>query len=110
MITALYQWEATSPHALLGWYCILVFSILSFVIFLLGKNTVDHPVRTRFIGVTIANMMLKMFISIVIVLVYYKLRSPGDPYFIVPFIIIYIIYTIFETRFLLKLADQKKAR
>lgn len=103
-------WELTAPHASLGWFSILLFSILSLIIYILGKRTVDHQIRTRFISVTIANMMLKMFFSMAIVLVYYKMKSPESPYFIIPFIFIYVIYTIFETRILLKLADQKKER
>lgn len=110
IVIGLSYWAQTGPYSQLGWFSILMFSCLSGVVFLLGKKTVDHPVRTRFIGVTIANMMLKMFFSIALILVYYKWKGPQSPYFILPFIIIYLIYTIFETKFLLNLANQKKER
>lgn len=110
IVFGLSYWDQTKPFISLGWLSIVMFSGLSLIIFFLGKKTVDHTVRTRFIGVTIANMMFKMFFSIALILIYYKLKEPQSPYFILPFLIIYLIYTIFETRFLLQLADQKKER
>jgi hypothetical protein len=92
----------------LGIITLILFIILSVGIFILGKRRIQDPVRTRFISLTIANMMLKMVFSIGLVLVYYKLKNPEVSLFILPFLTIYIIFTIFETRFLLIMVNDKK--
>ena len=45
----------------------------------------------------------KMFLAILVILGYSLLAQPPDKLFIIPFFAIYLIYTIFETYFMMKL-------
>jgi hypothetical protein len=92
----------------LGFYSFFIFLILSIIVFRIAKRIVNHPNRTKFISFIISNMLLKMVITVAIVLVYFKIMKPASKYFIVPFLTIYLIFTIFETYFLLKVANEKQ--
>jgi hypothetical protein len=52
-------------------------------------------------------MLVKMVFSIVLLLVYKEVKQPLDGKFILPFLTIYLIFTIFETWFMVRLADEK---
>jgi hypothetical protein len=56
------------------------------------------------------NVMFKIIACFGVVGVYYKLYKPTDKYFLLPFLLVYLIFTIFETYFLLKQSDRKKGK
>jgi UDP-N-acetylmuramyl pentapeptide phosphotransferase/UDP-N-acetylglucosamine-1-phosphate transferase len=106
MVTMVYLLPDISPYVDLGIISWALFSFLCVVLFFIADKVVNHPERTKFISLTIANMMLKMMVSIGLVWTYYMVKKPQSGLFIVPFLLVYGIFTIFETRFLLQIADQ----
>jgi len=107
LLIFLYLFPGISGFLDLGFITWALFSVLSVFLFLIADKAVFHPERTRFISVTIANMLIKMVFSIGLVLSYYTLKKPVNGLFILPFLLVYGIFTIFETRFLLQIANQK---
>ncbi len=81
-------------------FALAFFISLSFVVFKLGEKAVKSSNKYSYINLIISNMMVKMFFSFIIVLVYAKLTSPENKYFVVPFMFIYLIFTAFETYFM----------
>lgn len=108
IVTMVYLLPGISPYLDLGIISWVLFSFLSVVLFYIADKVVNHPERTKFIGLTIANMLVKMTVSIGLIWIYYVLKKPQSGLFIVPFLLVYGIFTIFETRFLLQIANQKK--
>lgn len=60
-----------------------------------------------FIGLTMTNTLLKMVASILILVIYKLQNDDVKPYFVIPFLIIYLFFTIFETAVMLRLANKK---
>lgn len=57
------------------------------------------------IRVTIGSFIVKFVFSILIILIYYLAVEPSDKKFILPFFVLYILYTVAETAIILKLAN-----
>lgn len=100
------EFEAYQPYKWVGIISILFFVFLSAALYFILRKFVYHPDRQLFISGTIGNMFLKMVLSITLLLVYYYVSAPQDGLFVVPFLIVYVIFTIFETIFMVRLADE----
>jgi len=103
------QFDGMAQHIVFGISTTLIFFVFSVIIYVAANVSVNNPNRTRFIGLTITNMLAKMLVSVAVVLIYHKVNNPSNTFFIVPFLLIYIIFTIFETHFLLQIANHKKS-
>jgi len=87
-------------------YAILAFSLLSYLMFYLGNMAAKSSNKYMFNNIIIGNMILKMFLCVIIVMVYKNIYQIESRAFLLPFLVIYLAYTIFETYFLTKLAKQ----
>ncbi len=85
-------------------YAITAFFMLSYLMFYLGTKAAKSQNKYTFNNIIVGNMILKMFMCVVIVLVYKNIYEIQSRAFLFPFLIIYLSYTIFETYFLTKLA------
>ncbi len=92
------------------WYSLLMFTILSIGLYYFLNLSVRSPNKQMFISVTIANTLIKMVCSIGLLFAYKKMNNPADGNFIFPFLAIYLVFTIFETWFMVKMADEKPAK
>ena len=90
----------------LGVIGLVFFVLLSIFVYQLSKRMAKSQDLNAFTRLIMYNMMIKLFMSIFIVLIYYKVVEPSERLFILPFIIIYLIFTIFEAIFLSKQARQ----
>ena len=65
--------------------------------------------KNAFTSVILMTTMAKMFLAILIIVIYVKVFEPDSRMFVFPFLGIYLIYTIFETYFMMK-ANQGVSR
>ena len=86
------------------WMSIVFFFLLSIVMFFLGKKAAVSKNKYAFTNINIGFTGGKLFLSTILLVIYYKIASPEDNFFIVPFFIVYLVYTAFETNFMLKLS------
>ena len=85
----------------------LTFMFISSVLFVIAiRNSFKSTNKMAFIQVTMANVFLKIIGILVIVVVYYKIYKPESKIIIIPFLLIYAIFTIFETVFTYKIAKE----
>ena len=91
----------------IAYYAVPSFTILSLVIFFLTEHLDKQDNKGMLLNLVIINVMFKFLIAIGVVMVYHKLRDPEDGIFILPFIIIYVVFTIFETYFMSVQAKSK---
>ena len=83
----------------------LVFMVLSVVLlFELSKRTVNSKNKYAFIQLVIASVLFKIIVALAIIVAYMKISVPENKYFALPFIGIYLIFSIFETAVLYKVA------
>jgi hypothetical protein len=80
--------------------------LLSIFVFKLSLKVAESKDLNAFTRLIMYNLMIKLFMSIFIVLIYYKVVEPTERLFILPFIVIYLIFTIFEAMFLSRQARQ----
>lgn len=96
-----------APYVDISYWAISAFTVLSIIVYILTTIFEKHKMDGQLTGLVLLNVLLKFLISIGLVVAYYKLASPEDGIFVVPFIIVYVIFTIFETYFMNELAKSK---
>ncbi len=87
-------------------YAISVFVLLSGSMYYFGSKAATSKNKYTFNNLIIGNMILKMFLCVLIILIYKKVYQIESRGFLIPFLVIYLSYTIFETYFLTKLAKK----
>lgn len=91
----------------IAYYAIPSFTLLSIAIYFLTEYLEKQPNKGMLLNLVIINVMFKFLIAIGVVMIYHKLRDPEDGIFVLPFIIVYVIFTIFETYFMSLQAKSK---
>ncbi len=100
--------EAQKNNVYVSVYSISMFTVLSLLLYLFLYKSVKSPNKQLFISITLMNMLIKMTCSIVLLLIYKANYHPVNGKFIIPFLLVYLFFTIFETYFMVNLADQKQ--
>ena len=80
------------------------FVIGSFFLHIIAQLATKSKDKFSFSRVTMANTFLKLFVLVLLVVIYKTKNDDKSIDFVWPFILCYVIFTIFETRFLMKLA------
>ena len=91
----------------IAYYAIPAFTILCVTIYFLTEFLEKQPNKGMLLNLVIMNVMFKFLIALAVVMIYHKLREPKDGIFVLPFIIVYVVFTIFETYFMSLQAKSK---
>ncbi len=102
------QFVALRPHVLIGWWTLTLFSSFSIMLFMWGKNAIESHNKYLFSTLTLASVLIKMLLGLALVIVYKKIKMPTTNAFVVPFFLIYVAFTIFETWFMVRLTKPKE--
>ena len=89
--------------------CIAVFLAINIAAYYLGKGAAESSSKYRFIHLMMILIIVKMFICVALVLFYVKIGQPSTKLFVIPFLLIYLTFTIFEIHVLQKLAKVQPA-
>lgn len=92
-----------SPYTLLSYSGFIFFNLLSLAAYYLGKKSLNSSNKFLFNNLVILNVMTKMLVSVAIIVIYQRTTHPETNWFVLPFLVLYLIYTIFETYILTKL-------
>lgn len=82
---------------------LIFFNLLSIVVFHLGLRMIKSRNKNDFSRLVLGFTGFKMMLSIAVVFIYQSVAEPTDRWFVIPFLLIYVVYTIFETYFLMRL-------
>lgn len=85
---------------------ICTFVPLSIIIFLRGVKLYRQEDKSSFISWVMAATLIKLFASLVILIIFARITQPGSNYFIAPFFIFYLLFFIFETGILMRLTKK----
>ena len=91
-----------SEHNLLMYLSIGFFTALAIGVFHLSERAAKMNSRNFFMQIVMINTMVKMFGSVALVIGYFTITKPSTNKFIVPFLIVYVLYTIFDAYFMMK--------
>jgi len=87
---------------------LVLFILFTVLVFFLGQKTSKGKSGNLFLYIIMINIFFKLLGSFALVFLYVELKSPESKMFIIPFLIIYFVFTIFETYFLSLQAQESK--
>lgn len=90
-----------------GWGCLSFFALLTIAMFYTGYNAAHSSNKNDFTNVAMGFSGGKIFLSAMIILIYVELAAPASKFFILPFFALYLVYTVFEVYFMMKLGRMK---
>lgn len=103
MIVLMGMVPALKPFTDLSWVTCSFFVIVSIIMFFFGYRAALSDSKYAFSNIIIGFMMGKMMLTIALVLGYNNYMQPSTKLFLLPFFMVYLIYTVFETHFMMKL-------
>ncbi len=105
LIFAARYWPLIADYQDIGWISIVFFILWSAVMFF-SIHKKDNSKPNTFINAVMVFTMGKLMLSAILIIVYFKIANPPSKIFILPFFVIYVVYTIFETRFMMKIGKK----
>jgi len=82
----------------------LVFFIFTISVYHIGLKVVDNPNKNLFSGVAITSIIIKLILILGFLFTYQAIKGPIAKHYLLPFILIYLVYTVFETMVMMRLA------
>lgn len=89
------------------WWSLGIFIPLSMAMFFGGQLAAKSADKYFFSNLIMPFTFIKMFFSVAGLVVYKKLYHPDTKYFLLPFFVVYFVFTIFETYFMVKIGNKK---
>ena len=99
--------EPFAPYFYLSVAVQVFFIFFSVLMFEVGKIALQNENKNLFTSLVIGFTFGKMLLAVLIVIVYAKAFAPESQLFVAPFFLVYLIYTIFETSFMMRLGNPK---
>lgn len=81
-----------------------MFTIYTIGLYFLSTLSMKSPNKSMFTAVHIGTIFFKMVLTIAIALMYKRNYGPESRYYILPFIMIYVAYTAYETYMMMKVS------
>jgi hypothetical protein len=100
-----HQGTVLQPHAPLAWISLAFFIGLSIFMYFVGKKAALSENKNNFTNAFLIFLMLKLFLCASLMIGYLKMTAPDTKLFVLPFFVLYIIYTTFEVFFLIRLGQ-----
>lgn len=96
-----------STYQQLSWLSILLFVMISMTMYYLGRWAIEHSNKHLFTSLLYGFMGGKMLLSVILIYVYNLMAQPETKLFILPFFLVYVFYTVFESYFLIKINNMQ---
>ena len=97
-------------HQIFSWISLGFFLFFTIGVYFLAERAAHSPNLNNFSSVIFGVIFMKMAFIVIMVLIYKKIMDPVSPWFLVPFFLIYVVFTIFEVYFMTKLARINPAK
>lgn len=107
LLAVIYAFMPFQPYWALGVISVLLFLGLTVAMFYFGKQAAASQNRNHFTTLILGVTVVKMFVSIGVVFLYFSIVRPSSRMFVVPFLMVYFIYTVYETYMLMILSKEK---
>ncbi len=83
--------------------CTGFFTLLSAGVYFMAAKAAISKDKNAFTRLIMVFTFVKLFFTLILVIVYHRLAHPDSLFFLIPFFLVYIAYTVFETVYLTKL-------
>ena len=78
----------------------LFFVVFCIFIYWMGQRSTQSRAGEYFLYIIVINVFVKLIASFLMVFIYAKYAEPDNKWFVIPFLIVYLVFTVFETYFL----------
>ncbi len=107
LLVIIHVFQQFSPYKVVSAVSLVFFAILSLVMYFAAEKSALSNDKNAFTRLVMIFTFLKMFLTGALVIGYHRIFKPADSFFLIPFFLIYIVYTGFETAFMSKLGKIK---
>ena len=94
------------PHVQMTVVSILFFAAVCTGLYFAAANALNSTSKVAFNGVMLGSVFGKMVLAVVVLLLYQQSVQPPNQWFVGIFLLIYVVYTVFEVQFMTRLAKQ----
>ncbi|MEY3240572.1 MAG: hypothetical protein RIR11_2010 [Bacteroidota bacterium] len=99
--------ENMQQHWIFSISILAVFVLLSIGLFFAGKSSARSSNKMAFNGLISGSTFGKMFLAVGLLFVYQESAKPTNQWFVALFLLIYVIFTVYEVWFLTRIAREK---
>jgi hypothetical protein len=96
-------------HQTLYWIALLAYFAITLLFFIIGRKLAVDPNANAFTLFAMGAGFAKLALTMAVLVGYLKFADPASKYFILPFIMVYLVFTVFETYVLMKVGKAKPA-
>lgn len=96
-----------APFQAFSYLSCISFILFSVLMYFLAFRATSSSDKNLFLQQVLLTTSLKMVLCIFVIVGYFKLAEPSSKMYAIPFLIVYLIFTIFETYFMMKLSKVK---
>ena len=86
-----------------AWICFAFFTLLTFLTIYITSISVKASNKVKGTNMILGAMGIKFLFSMFLILAYILAVRPDDARFILPFFVLYILFTVIETKYLLQI-------
>ncbi len=93
-----------------GWFmvaAVALFVLVCIGLFFAGKSAAGSTSKLAFNNLVSASVFGKMVLALAVLFVYQQTTKPSNQWFVGIFLLVYVVYTVFEIWFMTKLARHK---
>ena len=90
-----------------AWICYVFFTLLTFLTLYITSLSQKASTPVKGTYMILGAMGIKFLFSMFLILAYLLAVRPDNPRFILPFFILYLVFTVVETRYLLMMTKGK---
>ncbi len=105
--TSFYFSTALGSHLNISILFFVAFNLFVIVSYHLACKVIQSEDKNNYSSLIIALIGAKFLVCVPMVVGYAKIYEPTDSYYLIPFLVLYIIYSIFEFRILSTIGYQK---
>jgi hypothetical protein len=96
-----------APFQAFSYLSCISFVLFSAMMYFLAARAAVSSDKNLFLQQVLLTTSAKMALCIFVIVGYFKLAEPSSKMYAIPFLIVYLIFTIFETYFMMKLSKVK---
>lgn len=85
-----------------------IFVVFTIIVYHIGLRAVSKPNKNLFTGVAIISIFMKLVFILAFLFTYQGMVGPTSKHYLFPFILIYLVFTIFETIVMMQLSKPTK--
>ena len=108
LLIGLCQLTLFEPFLPFSLVTLVVFMLLTLLMFWVGKISANSKNKGLFTTLAMGFTFGKIFLSILVVIGYHQLFEPPSRLFLLPFFIVYLLFTVLETYMLMQIGQEKQ--